>query len=285
MYTSCGWFFDEISGIETVQVILYAARAIQLLNEVSSINLEKDFLDLLKKIPSNIPELKNAKIVYERFVKPAIIDLQRVAAHYAVSSLFEEYSDRTRIYCYDVEDIERDFKEAGRLKIIIGRAVMRSRITNDEKIISYAFLHMGDQNLNGGVRESLSDEKYEKMHKVLADSFLKLNIAEIILSIEKYFGTHSYSLWHLFKDENRKVFNKIMENTLTDIEFSFRQIYENHYPLMQAMKETGTPLPKPLLTAVESIINTDFKRMLEDRGTIDIEKLLKLSNEAKKLVY
>ena len=281
MYTSCGWFFDEISGIETVQVILYAARAIQLLNEVSGINLEKDFLDLLKKIPSNIPELKNAKMVYERFVKPAIIDLQRVAAHYAVSSLFEEYSDRTRIYCYDVEDIERDFKEAGRLKIIIGRAVMRSRITNDEKTISYAFLHMGDQNLNGGVRESLSDEKYEKMHKVLANSFLKLNIAEIILSIEKYFGTHSYSLWHLFKDENRKVFNKIMENTLADIEFSFRQIYENHYPLMQAMKETGTPLPKPLLTAVEFIINTDFKRMLEDGGTIDIEKLLRLSNEAK----
>ncbi len=281
MYTSCGWFFDEISGIETVQVILYAARAIQLLNEVSGVNLEKDFLDLLKKIPSNIPELKNAKIVYERFVKPAIIDLQRVAAHYAVSSLFEEYSDRTRIFCYEVEDIECDFKEAGRLKMIIGRALMRSRITYDEKIISYAFLHMGDQNLNGGVRESLSDEKYEKMHKALADSFQKLNIAEIILSIEKYFGTHSYSLWHLFKDESRKVFNKIMENTLSDIEFSFRQIYENHYPLMQAMKETGTPLPKPLLTAVEFIINNDFKRMLEDTGTIDIEKLLKLSNEAK----
>ena len=28
MYTSCGWFFDEISGIETVQVIQYAGRAI-----------------------------------------------------------------------------------------------------------------------------------------------------------------------------------------------------------------------------------------------------------------
>src|SRR6202789_2015691 len=30
MYTSCGWFFDDISGIETVQVIAYAARALQL---------------------------------------------------------------------------------------------------------------------------------------------------------------------------------------------------------------------------------------------------------------
>ena len=282
MYTSCGWFFDEVSGIETVQVILYAARAVQLLNEVNDVNLEKEFLGLLKETPSNIPDLKNAKVVYEKYVKPAIIDLQRVAAHYAVSSLFEEYSDRTRIYCYDVEDINRDFKEAGRLKIIIGRAVMRSRITYDEKTISYAFLHIGDQNLNGGVRESLSDEKYEKMHKILGDAFSKLNIAEIILSIEKYFGSHNYSLWHLFKDESRKVFNKIMENTLKDIEFSFRQIYENHYPLMQAMKDTGSPLPKAVSTAVEFVINTDFRKMLEESETIDVEKLKNLSAEAKK---
>ena len=30
MYTSCGWFFDDISGIETVQIIAYAARVLQL---------------------------------------------------------------------------------------------------------------------------------------------------------------------------------------------------------------------------------------------------------------
>jgi alpha-amylase/alpha-mannosidase (GH57 family) len=282
MYTSCGWFFDEVSGIETVQVILYAARAIQLLNELRGLNLEKEFLDLLKKIPSNIPGVKNGKTVYERYVKPAIIDLQRVAAHYAVSSLFEEYSDRTRIFCYDVEDIDRDFKEAGRLKMIIGRAVMRSRITYDEKVISFAFIHLGDHNLNGGVRESLSDEKYEKMHKYLSGAFSKLNIAEIILSIDKYFGTHNYSLWHLFKDESRNVFNKIMESTLKDIEFSFRQIYENHYPLMLAMNETGTPLPKAVLTALEFVINTDFRRMFEDTEMIDVEKLKNLSAEAKK---
>jgi alpha-amylase/alpha-mannosidase (GH57 family) len=282
MYTSCGWFFDEISGIETVQVILYAARSIQLFDELHGINLEKKFQDLLRKAPSNIPEIKNGKIVYENFVKPAIIDLQRVAAHYAVSSLFEEYAEKTEIFCYEVENITRDFKEAGKQKMIIGRVLMRSKITFEEEIISFAFLHLGDHNINGGVRESLSDEKYVKMDKNLSAAFSRLNIAEIILLIDKYFGMHNYSLWHLFKDESRNVFNKIMENTLKDVEVSFRQIYENYYPVMQAMKETETPLPKAVLTAVEFIINTDFKRLLEGTGTIDLKRLEKLSEEAKK---
>ena len=282
MYTSCGWFFDEISGIETVQVILYAARAIQLFDDLHGINLERKFQDLLKKAPSNIPEIKNGKIVYENFVKPAIIDLQRVAAHYAVSSLFEEYSEKTEIYCYEIENLNRDFKEAGKQKMIIGRVLMRSKIIFDEKIISFAFLHLGDHNINGGVRETLSDDKYSKMDKSLSEAFSRLNIAEIILLIDKYFGMHNYSLWHLFKDESRNVFNKIMENTLKDVEFSFRQIYENYYPVMQAMKETGTPLPKAVLTAVEFIINTDIKRMLEGTGSIDLVKLKKLSDEARK---
>ncbi|MEJ2614938.1 MAG: DUF3536 domain-containing protein, partial [Ignavibacteriaceae bacterium] len=282
MYTSCGWFFDEVSGIETVQVILYAARVIQLFDEVYGINLEKEFQGLLKKAPSNIPEIKNGKVVYENYVKPAIIDLQRVAAHYAVSSLFEEYSRKTEIFCYEIENINRDFKEAGKQKMIIGRVLMRSKITFDEKIISFAFLHLGDHNINGGVRESLSDERYLKMDKSLSNAFSRLNIAEIILLIDKYFGMHNYSLWHLFKDESRNVFNKIMENTLKDIEFSFRQIYDYYYPVMQAMKESDTPLPKAVLTAVEFIINTDFKRMLEGTGSIDLKKLKKLSEEAKK---
>ena len=282
MYTSCGWFFDEISGIETVQVILYAARVIQLFDEVYGINLEREFQELLKKAPSNIPEIKNGKVVYENYVKPAIIDLQRVAAHYAVSSLFEEYSKKTEIFCYAIENINRDFKEAGKQKMIIGRVLMRSKITFDEKTISFAFLHLGDHNINGGVRESLSDDRYLKMDKSLSNAFSRLNIAEIILLIDKYFGMHNYSLWHLFKDESRNVFNKIMENTLKDIEYSFRQIYDNYYPVMQAMKESDTPLPKAVLTAVEFIINTDFKRLLEGTGSIDLKKLKKLSDEAKK---
>ena len=103
MYTSCGWFFDEVSGIETVQVIQYAGRALQLAGQLFAEDLATPFLDLLAQARSNLPEQGDGRSIYERYVQPAMVDLEKVGAHYAVSSLFEEYGQNTRIYCYDVE--------------------------------------------------------------------------------------------------------------------------------------------------------------------------------------
>ena len=56
MFTSCGWFFDEISGLETVQVIQYAARALQLAHALAPEDLEPGFLAILEQAKSNIPK-------------------------------------------------------------------------------------------------------------------------------------------------------------------------------------------------------------------------------------
>jgi alpha-amylase/alpha-mannosidase (GH57 family) len=282
MYTSCGWFFDEISGIETVQVVLYAARAIQLTKEITGNDLEEEFMKHLEKIQSNLPHPGNGAKIYEAYVKPAIIDLLRVAAHYAVSALFEEHSEHSGIFCYEVfsEDYERF--QAGKVSLAIGKARMRSMITYEQILISHAFFHLGDHNLNGGVRESRSMADYKTMKNELKQVFKKLNFAEIILLIDKHFGTHSYSLWHLFKDENRKVFQILTEETLHNIETMFRQIYENHYPMMLAMVETQTPLPKALATPVEFVINSDIKKILDSEDKVDSERLNQLADEAKK---
>ncbi len=282
MYTSCGWFFDEISGIETVQVIQYAARAIQLTKELEIADLENEFAAMLEKTPSNIPDLKNGAVVYEKYVKPAIIDLLRLAAHYAVSSLFEKYSDITKVFCYEVSTEKYERIEAGRIRLSIGKAIMKSLITFEARSISFALLHLGDQNLNGGVRESLREDEYNIMQNELKEAFNRLNIADIILLIDRHFGSHSYTLWHLFKDESRKVFNKIVQRILKEIENSNRLIYENHYPIIQAMKETGTPIPKSILEAVEFVINNDLKNMLENLDTLDLDKMKNIYKEVRK---
>ena len=103
MYTSCGWFFDELSGIETVQVIQFAARAAQLAQELFGDSIERRFLARLALAKSNLPEHENGRQIYEKFVRPAIVDWERVAAHYAVSSLFARYPEQTKIYCYRAE--------------------------------------------------------------------------------------------------------------------------------------------------------------------------------------
>ena len=77
MYTSCGWFFDEISGIETVQVMMYAARAIQLAKEVLGLELENGYTKILENAPSNIPQFENGAKTYNILVKPAVTDLRK----------------------------------------------------------------------------------------------------------------------------------------------------------------------------------------------------------------
>jgi len=66
MYTSCGWFFDEISGIETVQVTQYAARVLQLAMDVlADPTLEPGFLAKLAEAKSNIPDHRDGARIYE----------------------------------------------------------------------------------------------------------------------------------------------------------------------------------------------------------------------------
>ena len=73
MFTSCGWFFAEISGIETVKILEYAAKAIEIAKDVSGISLEREFLKRLAEAPSNLKEYTNGKTVYKKLVKPARI--------------------------------------------------------------------------------------------------------------------------------------------------------------------------------------------------------------------
>ena len=111
MYTSCGWFFEDISGIETVQILQYAGMALQLSEGLSGNSLERGFLERIEKVKSNIDEHGDGRRIYEKFVKPAMVDLKKVAAHYAISSLFEEYGETADVYAAAITVAPRFFSE------------------------------------------------------------------------------------------------------------------------------------------------------------------------------
>ena len=281
MYTSCGWFFDDISGIETVQVMRYASCAMQLAREVGGEDLESGYLDILKRAESNVPDVENGAQVWESFVKPAALDLLKVGAHYAISSLFEEYPETINIFCYTAESEIYDLNESGIQKLAVGRAKIHADITGDERLVCFAVLHFGDPNLIGGVREYKGDDLFSLMRQEITNAFTKSDIPEVIRLMDQHFETHGYSLWHLFKDEQRKVLNQILEPILIEIEASSRQTYEQHYAIMQVMRDLQIPLPKALATTVEFVLNTDIRKSLETEE-LDLEHLQKLVEEAKK---
>jgi alpha-amylase/alpha-mannosidase (GH57 family) len=280
-FTSCAWFFDEISGIEAVQVMQYASRALQLAKEVSGEDLEPHYLNILERAPSNVSEFKNGVEVWEVFVKPATIDLLRAGAHYAISSLFEEYPETIKISCYTARSEIYDLSEAGIQRLAVGKSRVASDITAEEREIGFAVLHLGDHNLIGGVREYLGDDPFSLMRQEIKKAFRKSDVPDIIRLMDKYFETHNYSLWHLFKDEQRKVLAQILDSTLKEVETSFRQIYERHYPVMQVMREMRIPLPKAFASAAELIIGTDIGQELQNEE-LDFEEIHKLVEETKK---
>ena len=160
MYTSCGWFFDDISGLETVQIIAYAGRVLQLAQKLfgeAAAPLETDFLTLLAEAKSNDPAAVDGAEVYRRFVLPTRLDLESVGAHYAISSMFRAYPDAGQIFCFDVRRHAYEVLSSGRGRFAVGQASLKSRITEETEDICFAVLHLGDQNLSAAVKRFYAD--------------------------------------------------------------------------------------------------------------------------------
>jgi len=284
MYTSCGWFFDELSGIETTQVIQYAARAIQLAEEVSDASLEPEYVKMLSQARSNIPELENGAHIYELYVKPAQIDLLRVGAHYAISSLFEEYPEKIQIYCYTADSIKYEKTELGKLKLATGQTRITSNVLGDESLISFAILHLGDHNLNGGVREFMDDEAFAIMEADIREVFSKGDVPEVIRTMDEHFGMKSYSLRNLFRDEQRKVLRQILEPHIKQIETALLQTYSSYYPIIQVMKDLNFPLPGAFSITGQFVVNTKLLDLLEKDET-DLDEITKTIDEFKRFSF
>jgi alpha-amylase/alpha-mannosidase (GH57 family) len=71
MYTSCGWFFNDLGGLEPVQILKYASRVIDLMDQLGLPSARPRFLELLAQAHSNRPELGNGADIYRRLVEPA----------------------------------------------------------------------------------------------------------------------------------------------------------------------------------------------------------------------
>ena len=279
MYTSCGWFFDDISGIETIQIIRYGGRALQLAQEMTGDALEPALLNLLEQARGNVPDSGDGRSIYNKFVKNAMVDLEKVGAHYAMSSLFKEYAGQTNIYCYRVHKESYQVFEAGRARLVLGAARFMSEITTESATLSFGALHFGDHIMNCGVRVYQGKKPYQALLQEISGVFDRGDFPEAIRRMDRHFGDTTYSLKSLFRDEKRKILELVLKSTLTDAGSMYRKLYEHHSALMRFLQDSGVPPPKILYVAAEFVLNTGLRRAFED-GDFDQELIESLLKEA-----
>jgi|HubBroStandDraft_2_1064218.scaffolds.fasta_scaffold02184_8 hypothetical protein len=280
MYTSCGWFFDELSGLETVQVLRYAGRAIQLAREATGQDVEAAFCERLRNAKSNIPEHGDGEQIYKKWVAPAIITVDKVAGHYAVSSLFETYGEKTRIYCYTVERQAYDVETEGRVRLAIGRGLVRSEITTEEIVLNFAVLHFGDHNITGGVREFLDEQHFSELRSKLNDAFTKADTAAVIRILDEQFHRGTFSLSSLFRDEQRRIIGIILNDTVASVSGDFRKMYENQASLIRFLNSLAVPVPDTLRSVAAIALNSQLQQALE-KPDIDVAGIRCLLRETR----
>jgi alpha-amylase/alpha-mannosidase (GH57 family) len=271
MYTSCGWFFDEISGIETVQILAYAGRVLQLAAKLFGApgqKLEESFLAILLRAQSNIAEIGNGAEVYRRFVTARKVDMEHVGAHYAISSMFRNYPAFGQLFCYDVQRHSYDLLTSGHGRLALGRATVRSRVTEDAEDICFAVLHLGDQNLSAAVKRFLpSDEAgWDTFDKNVRTAVRRADLPELIRLIDRFFGGTLYSLTSLFADEQHRILTSILNQTLEQVETSLIRIYEEHATLLHFLGENSFAAPPALALTSTFAINASLRRTLESEN-------------------
>ncbi len=282
MYTSCAWFFDELSGIETVQVIKYAARALQLMEVLAGEPLEEEFLRRLEAAPSNLPEHKNGRHIYEKWVGPGKVDLSKAAKQYAVLCLFEDppSSHHLPVYSYNSEKLQQ--WRVGQDRMSVGRIEVRSTITQKKRVFAIAVLFFGKYNIVGAVDETMDRPTTERMVEDFKEAFLRADITSVYRLLNHYFKQPSFDLSSLFNDQQRVIISRIVEDAMHEVDTLSQQLYHRNDSLIRYLIGLQLDLPPSLKNTVDWVLSTQIQAAL-DSSTFDLKHLQVLLQEAQLL--
>ena len=236
-----------------------------------------DLFDGIAK--SNLPEYGDGANIYRKYVKPAMVDLEKVGAHYSISSLFAPYGERTDIFSYSVKRLDYHTGDAGKLRMALGQANFTSKVTQESEVLTFWVVHFGDHNVAGGVRKADSDGSYTEMLEAISESFARVDIPEVVRLLDRRFGDKTYSLRSLFRDEQRRIVRTILSSTVSEAESAYLQLYEHHAALMRFITSLGTPMPREFAAAVEYAINSLLRRACSNEE-LDGERIQNLLREA-----
>ncbi len=260
MYTSCAWFFSEVSGIETNQVMQYALRATYHYYNTSGNSLLSSFLQRLEAIPSNV--YRNAGDSFREHVLPSQMTLTGVGMHYAASCIFNDYEETDSFLHYKVVNEVFERIPAGFQRLAIGRTTVVSNLTQSEKYFSFAVLYLGQQNMIGSISLEMSRTRFDQLHGELVDSFRNVNLGDVI-NLLQGFGPEKFSFKHLFKDEKRKIYQQILERSFPPVESVIRDYYEDNYQLMSGMAKSDIPVPEGWKGITQFVINRQLHQYFE----------------------
>ena len=265
MFTSCGWFFEELSRPEGTQILRYASRALELAEDVAGVQLEKGFIKRLGLAPSNVQEFKHGAEIYRQLVLTAQIGFKQVAAHYAITSLFNHHKNtipgqetpenahphHQRVYCYDAHELDYHKQSFGPLTMAVGHLQLVSDITWESENLVFAVLHLGGWDFHCCIQKFEGRRNYSQIKEKLFTALQQASIAHVILVMTQLFGDDTFSLQTLFAEERHRIMRLLSQETLARLDQLYTQAYRDNYGVIMAFHRDELEVPRELQVAAE----------------------------------
>ena len=262
MYTSCGWFFAEISGIETVQVMKYAARAMQLAGCFTGTNYEEKFLSILSKAKSNVPEYGTGKDIYEKFVKPSVISIEKIVCHWAISSLYTNLSELEEIYCYRIKKTNYDVVKNGHAELVLGRIEVTSEITFEKWDMGFVMLKTPDSEFYCTVKECSPDDDLSEGRKFIIDTFMQNVLLETLKGFEKHYSAEFYTLKDVLIDKRKTILENVLKSRLTKVAKTYEELYEELKTPVVHLANLGMDIPDAFRVSAKFCLVKNLEELL-----------------------
>lgn len=287
MYTSCGWFFSEISGIETVQIMKYAARAMQLVARFTNEDFETNFKDILSQAKSNIAEFGTGKDIYEHFVKPSVVTAKQIACLWAISSIYQDFEDEEDVYCYTVKRLSYQKVQKGSSNFLVGHIEISSKVTLQKANLMFALMQYAGGDFHCAIKEFSNDAEFNELQATLIKTFALNPITEIIRTLDEKFGKEYFTLKDIFIEERKKILQILLKDQLEKFGNTYKEMYDQGKGSIYHMQNLGLEIPKEFKISAEYALSHRYNDLLAGSdGFVEtpiIQQIKDINFEAKRM--
>jgi len=285
MFTSCAWFFDEISGLETTQILKHACRAIQIAKDFGS-DLEEPLLTDLKKAPSNKKEFGDGAKIWQQKVCPFTVDLSRVLAHYAIGSIYQK-NQKDRIYCYRLSHQDQVILPQNGSHLAVGRLKVSSTITLEEQEGIFAVFHFGGVDFQCLLKPYPNNEGYETFKKDILNLYKTSSLGDVYEWVKEIFAPGRFYLKDLFSEERQRLINLLLQERMENHILLLEEWVKEDFGTLIKLIEMGVPLPNPMKMALTLILDRTLEKGLQEAFPPwqQLEGLQEFFNRSQELGY
>ena len=286
MYTSCGWFFNDLAGIETIIVLQHAARAIQLAEECTGTEIEKKFVQHLSEAKSNLPEMGKGDQIYQRLVKPKWVTPEKVVNHFAITSLLDDGDKEKKIYSYRVEKIHYEKSEKEEDLLVIGQVRVTSEIIPEPKEFLFGLISSKKEVFQIWVSEKKEGFDFNTLREKGQESFGK-SAEEMAKVLTSLLGDQPFTIQDIIKEERQAIFQKLIQKEFGEHCQIYADLFDRTKQAVEALSREGLEIPYEIRVAAEVTLSNrlfqeinelkrDFKGAVERK---EIDRIVEEANE------